>query len=140
MLRVDLMRLEEEKDQMKSVERKLEHLTEEFDSTMKAVERMMNIEDLEKSRYSVHRRLEEHQDGIRQLGNASVRARQLYQQRERQIADNCEEGNLIILRPFPPLPPLPPYPPFRPGVLVWPEWMDRIFVDLRLEDVFVGED
>lgn len=154
MLRVDLIRLEDEKDQMRFAETKLECLTGEFDSTMRALERMLNIEELEQSRYSVHRRLEEHQDGIRQLGNAVVRARQLYQQREQQITDNCEEGNLMIVKPilpfmpFPPLPPRPPFPPFLifppfqrgRGLVPLPEWLKRIFVDLRLEDVFGEED
>lgn len=113
MLRVDLIRLEEEKYQMKFAAEKLNQLTEEFDSTMRAVEQMLNIEELEQKRYGVHRRLEEHQDGIRQLGNAAVRARQLYQHRERQITENCEEGNIIIARPVPIFRPFSPSPPLQ---------------------------
>lgn len=92
MFRVDLVRLFDQQEQMKTNEQKMTGLAEEFDRIMAETGRIIRIDGISEIRSKINRRLEEHQEGLLQMKNAALRAGQIYQERERRIEENCEGG------------------------------------------------
>lgn len=90
MFSIDLIRFLEQQEQMKATEWKLNVLADNFDRAMLEVNSLLQISGLSEMRRKVKHRMEEHQDGFRQIGNAAIRAGEIYRQRERMIEENCD--------------------------------------------------
>ncbi len=90
MLNVDLMQLEMAHQSMKIEERKLQLLSGEFDKTMRELDQLISMDELDAVRRKVGRQMDEHLDGIRQMANTALRIRKIYRETERKITDYCD--------------------------------------------------
>lgn len=135
MIKVELLQIEHQEEALREEEKKLLHLDESFQDVMHSLGHFMKTDDFLEVQRKISRQMDENRSGMRKMAEGLGRIRQIYQSKERRIAERTEElpGWLYI-----------PGRKFEPG-MIWipgvptPD-ISRLFPDIDPEDILSGED